>query len=104
LGPRTTPLADLVEKIDAAVELRKSRNQRRPNHFLTLNELEDQARRDGLIEFLPADLSSRRRTRSLLAVARTVADLAGRQHVEPRDLQTSMEYSWLPFVQIERMG
>lgn len=100
-GSLTVPLEEIKEKILKAGELRKRRMQETANGKLTIQELENSLPdfiRENHLSFC---VSSKRRKRSVLRVARTIADLEGIEQITLKHIESAKEFAFMPFVQLK---
>ena len=100
-GSLTIPLEEIQEAVFKARELRKKRGQETTNGKLTIQELENSLPRFIRDNHLSFCVSSKRRKRSVLRVARTIADLEGMEQITPRHIESAKEFSFMPFVQLK---
>ena len=100
-GSLVVSLEEIQAEIFKAVELKKRRKQKKVNGKLTIQELEDSLPgfiRDNHLSFC---VSSKRRKRSVLRVARTIADLEGFEQITLKHIEFAKEFAFLPFVQLK---
>ena len=100
-GSLTVPLEEIQEAVFKAGELQKRRQQKTTNGRLTIPELENSLPefvRDNHLSFC---VSSKRRKRSVLRVARTIADLEGIEQITIKHIEAAKEFSFMPFVQMK---
>jgi len=100
-GSLNVPLEEIQEAVFKAGEFKKKRQQEKANGKLTVQELES-----SLPDFIKKNhlsfcVSSKRRKRSVLRVARTIADLKGTEEITAQHIESAKELSFIPFVQLK---
>ena len=91
-GERSIFLKDLLQEVEKATEFREeTRNQKKPNSRLELQELESMTD-SSLLKILP-ETSSHRRKRALLRVSRTLADLKKEKKINELHIEESFALS-----------
>ena len=97
------PLKDIYKKVIQAWEFRKKRGQKKANAWLSLQELypslSDLAKKTH-----STDLSSKRRGKAVLKVARTLADLDEQEEISAQHIESAKELSLIPFVEMKHKG
>ena len=100
-GKLDISLKQIQEKVFQALELKQKRGQKKPNGKLTIEELEHH-----LTDFIRENhlafcVSSKRRKRAVLRVARTIADLEGFENITAQHIEQAKEFAFMPFMQIK---
>lgn len=103
-GRLTVPLKEIYKKVMKAYEFCQKRKQKDTNARLSLQELES-----SLSSFLKdtqfsSHISSKRRKKSILKVARTIADLNVDTEIKAHYIEQAKELSFTPFMQIKNRG
>ena len=104
-GPLSVPLKEIYKRVIKAHDFRlNKRKQKEVNARLSLQELES-----SLSPFLKetqmsTGLSSKRRKKAVLKVARTLADLDGKMEITAPYIEQAKELSLIPFTQIKNRG
>lgn len=103
-GRLTVPLKEIYQKVMRAYEFCQKRKQKDTNARLSLQELES-----SLSSFLKSTqfsshISSKRRKKSILKVARTIADLNADTEIKAHYIEQAKELSFTPFMQIKNRG
>ena len=99
----SVPLKDVHERVQRAWAFRQKRGQKKANSWLSLQEvypsLSDLAKKTH-----STSLSSKRRGKAILKVARTLADLEEKEEISAQDIESAKELSLIPFVEIKNRG
>ncbi len=96
-------LDEIALAVEKTIEFAlSSRGQKKLNQDLSVAEIEDKLDPFLLKELVPPRLSSNRRYRSLLQVARTLSDLEGESKIYPRHIEESSRLTIEPFRQLEK--
>ncbi len=103
-GPLSVHLEDIHKKVMKAHTFRKKRKQEKVNARLSIQELES-----SLSSFLretqiSSGVSSKRRKKAVLKVARTLADLNEDEEIKAQHIEQAKELSLIPFAQIKNRG
>ena len=103
-GRMSVPLENIYKKVMKAYEFRRKRKQEKVNACLSLQELES-----SLNPFLRktqyvSGVSSKRRKKAVLKVARTLADLNEEGEIKAQHIEQAKELSLIPFVQMKNRG
>ncbi len=101
-GEKSESLQSIKLRVDSAVEFRKQRGQSLPNSKLAIGDLKAQLDSFTEEKLLP-DMGSQRRLRSLLRVARTLADLDGEKKLHHRYISPAFELCFRPFESLKRL-
>ena len=99
----SVPLKDIYKRVKKGFEFRLKRGQKKPNAWLSNEELMpllSQKARD----IFSLSLSSKRREKALLRVARTLADLQEEEEIQLTHIEKSKELSLIPFIEIKNKG
>ena len=103
-GELSVSLKEVYKKVIRACHFRQKRKQMKVNACLSLQELES-----SLSPFLRktqhvSGVSSKRRKKAVLKVARTLADLNEEKEIKPQYIEQAKELSLIPFVQMKNRG
>ncbi len=103
-GKLSILLEDIYKKVVKAYEFRQKRKQDKVNACLSLQELES-----SLSSFLRktqyiSGVSSKRRKKAVLKVARTLADLDEEREIKAQHIEQAKELSLIPFMQMKNRG
>ena len=103
-GELSVPLESIYKKVMRAYEFRQKRKQSKVNSCLSLQELES-----SLNPFLRktqyiSGVSSKRRKKAVLKVARTLADLSKEKEIKAQHIEQAKELSLIPFMQMKNRG
>ena len=103
-GKLSVALKEIYKRVVRADEFRQKRGQQEVNARLSLQELES-----SLDDFLKktqlsSGVSSKRRKKAILKVARTLADLNQDERIAAQHLEQAKELSFIPFMQIKNKG
>lgn len=99
-GALKVPMEQIRDRVDRTFYVRQKRYQTKVNGRLNWNELTDQISPFILKNLLPSTVSSYRRKVAVLRVARTLADLDGREEVTAQDVEKSTLLTLKPFHQL----
>ena len=103
-GPLSVSLKDIYQKVMKAHECRQKRKQKEVNARLSLQELESSLSPFLKETQLSSGVSSKRRKKAVLKVARSLADLSGDREIEAQHIEQAKELSLIPFAQIKNRG
>ncbi len=100
-GSFSVPFESIYNTVLKAKNFQNRRHQSLPNGRLSLQELEDSL--DAFIKkaHMSSFVSSHRRKRALLRVARTLADLQESNTIKPPHMEQAKELCFIPFEQIK---
>ena len=103
-GELSVSLESIYKKVMRAYEFRQKRKQNKVNACLSLQELES-----SLNPFLRktqhiSGVSSKRRKKAVLKVARTLADLNREKEIKAQHIEQAKELSLIPFMQMKNRG
>ena len=99
----TVPLKDVYQKVKKAWQFRQKRGQKKANSWLSLQELNPYLS-DLAQKTHSTSLSSKRRGKAVLKVARTLADLDEKLEISAQHIESAKELSLIPFVEIKNRG
>ena len=88
-GPLKVSLESIRKRVDQASAMRQKRHQTKVNGRLSWDELTRPINSFILNNIFPTEISSYRRKTAVLRVARTIADLEGREEITPQDIEKS---------------
>ena len=100
-GSFSVPLKSLQEKVFKATLFRQQRKQQKPNGRLSIPELESSLSSFIKETQLSSFISSHRRKRAVLRVARTLADLQQSPDIKATHIEQAKEFSFIPFTQLK---
>ena len=102
-GEFSVPIQTVADRVKVAFEFRKNRGQNIPNCRLSLSELESSL--ESFVKSVKtfSYLSSKRRRRAILRVARTLADLESRKTVTMQHIEKAKEFSFTPFTRLRNI-
>ncbi len=103
-GALSVSLKDIYKRVIKASEFRQKRKQEKVNAQLTLQELESSLSTFLKETQLASSVSSKRRKKAVLKVARTLADLNEESEIKAEHIEQAKELSYLPFVQLKNRG
>ncbi len=103
-GKLSVALKDIYQRVLRADQFRRERGQKKINANLSLQELENSLSSFLKETQLSSGVSSKRRKKAVLKVARTLADLNEEKEVQARHIEQAKEFSLIPFVQIKNKG
>ncbi len=103
-GALSVPLKDIHEKVLQADRFRQKRGQKEVNARLSLQELEASLSSFLKETQLSSVLSSKRRKKAVLKVARTLADLEESEEITAQHIDKAGELSLIPFAQMKNRG
>lgn len=92
-------LEEVKEKVSQAYEFRMKRGQTQANSHLHSDQILESLSKT-YRELLPEDGGSQRRTRAVLRIARTLADLDQSNEIRIQDIRDAMDWGWKPFQQL----
>lgn len=102
-GSLSFHIKEIAATVKKAFEFRKSREQSKPNSCLSLSELEFSLK--GFLKDTKhfSYLSSKRRRRAVLRVARTLADMEASSDITIQHIEKAKELSFVPFTQLKNI-
>lgn len=92
---------DLLAKIQKAISFRLIRNQKNPNHYLDISEIEKDLEDFDKEFLLPTLGNSHRRYQALLRVSRTIADLEESSKITSKHIKKALGFTHEPFNKIK---
>lgn len=103
-GPLSVPLKDIYKKAMKARVFRQKRKQEKVNARLSMQELESSLSSFLKETQLSSGVSSKRRRKAVLKVARTLADLSEDEEIKAQHIEQAKELSLIPFAQMKNRG
>ena len=105
-GELKCSMESINKDVKKAREFQKNEfNRTTVNGKLSLDELEKLIDSSNINQHMLASyISSKRRKRAILRVARTLADLEQKIHIEPHHIAESKELAFAPFLKIKNLG
>ena len=103
-GALSVPLEDIHKKVMKAHAFRQKRKQEKVNARLSIQELESSLSSFLRETQLSSGVSSKRRKKAVLKVARTLADLNEDEEIKAQHIEQAKELSLIPFAQIKNRG
>ncbi|MDE0119404.1 MAG: ATP-binding protein [Bdellovibrionales bacterium] len=103
-GNLSVSLKEIYKRVMRADAFRRKRGQKEVNARLSLQELESSLSVFLKETQLSSSISSKRRKKAILKVARTLADLNENESIEVQHIDQAKELSLIPFMQIKDKG
>ena len=103
-GKLSVSIKDIYKKVMKAYQFRQERKQAVVNSRLSLQELEASLNSFLRKTQLSSVVSSKRRKKAVLKVARSLADLDEEEEIQIRHIERAKELSLVPFVQMKNRG